>query len=156
MSFKVTVNLSKEIKLSCGFDAAFDIFSDVRKMAAFFPDVDRLEDMGENAWKWTMKSVGISKYSMAVQYAARYSYDREGGRITWGPVAGIGNGVNSGSAIIHRDGPNATRVDFSTSLELEIPFSSLAKPILKPFVESQFKSTLEKFEQNVINGVRNA
>ena len=154
MSFKVNVDVSKEIILSCDFDTAFEIFSNVQKMGGFFPDVDKLEELGDGAWKWTMKSVGISKYSMAVQYAAKYVFNKEEGWIRWSPVMGIGNGVNSGSAIIHKAGPKTTKVDFSTTLELDIPFSSLAKPILKPFVESQFTSTLEKFEQNVINGVR--
>ena len=154
MSFKVNIDVTKEITLSCDFDTAFEIFSNVRKMAEFFPDVDKLEDMSGNAWKWTMKSVGISKYSMAVQYAAKYVFNKDECWIRWSPVAGIGNGVNSGSAKIRKAGPKTTVVDFATSLELEIPFSSLAKPILKPFVESQFTATLEKFEQNVINGVR--
>lgn len=153
MSFKVTMDVSKELTLTCDFETAFDVFADVRKMAEFFPDVAKLTDLGDNAWKWTMKSVGVSKYSLAVEYAAKYTYDRAGGVIKWTPVAGVGNGLNSGSSVIKQDG-GVTRVVFSTTLELEIPFSSLAKPILKPFVESQFKSTLEKFEQNVINGVR--
>ena len=154
MSFTVTVQISKEIKLDCDFDKAFGIFSDVRKMGSFFPKVEKLEDMGEGAYKWTMEKMGIAKYGMAVVYAARYSFDKEAGRISWSPVPGVGNGQNSGSSKVRPGGPGKTIVDFSTTLTLDIPYMSLAKPIIKPFVESQFVSMMEKFEQNVMRGVK--
>jgi carbon monoxide dehydrogenase subunit G len=154
MSFKVKVDISKEISLSCDFDKAFDVFADVRKMAKFFPKVESLTDLGGNSFKWNMEKMGISKYSMAVEYAAKYVFNKNQGLITWTPVAGIGNGANSGSSKVRKAGDNKTVVNFSTELELDIPFTSLAKPIIKPFVESQFKSMLEKFEANIIAGVR--
>jgi carbon monoxide dehydrogenase subunit G len=148
MAFTMKLDLTREIKVNSDYDTAFEIFSNVAKMGSFFPKVEKLEDIGDGAWKWTLEEAGISKYNLQVVYAAKYNFDKENGKVTWSPVEGIGNAKNWGDVDIRREG-DKTAIRFHTDVELEIPFPSIVGSVIKPFVKSQFSGMLETFQKNV-------
>ncbi|MEW5733690.1 MAG: SRPBCC family protein [Thermodesulfobacteriota bacterium] len=148
MSFFLDLELTRVIELNCGFDKAFDFFSNVESMGKLFPRVEKLEDLGKGSYKWTIEEMGVSKYTLGVIYGAKYSFDKKKGLVTWEPVPGIGNGVSHGKVEIKGKG-DKTVVNFHTTLKLEVPFTSLAKPIIKPFAASQFNANLDQFQKNV-------
>ncbi len=148
MAFTMKMEITREIDIRSNYDAAFEVFSDVPRMAGHFPGVEKIEDLGNGTWRWTMEKAGVGKYALQLMYAVTYQFDKENGRVVWEPVDGVGNGRSRGNVKIRPDGDN-TAVTFFTELELEIPFSSLAAPVIKPFVKSQFNTTLEKFQKNV-------
>lgn len=148
MAFTLDLELTRVITLNCDFDRAFDFFSNVPEMGKLFPRVEKLEDMGGGSWKWTIQEMGVSKYTLGVIYGAKYSFDKQKGLVTWTPVSGVGNGVSNGRVEIKAKG-DKTEVNFSTTLKLTVPFTSLAKPVIKPFAASQFNANLDKFQKNV-------
>lgn len=149
MALKLKLELNESFELPCGFEDAYDFFMDVNKTSACFPKVESVKDLGDNKYHSVMEKEGVGKYTIQVEYAAQYSYNRPEGIITWKPVEGIGNGQNQGKAVLTDKG-DTTDVTFSTAMSLNLPLPGLAKPIVKPFVNAQFKKTMQEFKANVI------
>ena len=152
MALKLSLDLNEVIELPCDFDKAFDFFLDVKKTAQCFPKVETVKDLGDNKYHWIMTKEGVGKYSVQVEYGAEYSFDRDKGIVEWTPVKGIGNGVSRGKSVITEKGGKVV-VNFSTTMDLELPLPGLAKPIIKPFVNREFEKSMEKFRDNVIKAL---
>ncbi len=149
MALKLKLELSETFDLPCGFDDAFEFFMDVKRTSDCFPKVESVKDLGDNKYHSVMEKEGVGKYTIQVEYAAKYEFNKKDGRVSWTPVEGVGNGISKGRAVITEVGGKA-HVDFSTTMALNLPLPGLAKPIIKPFVNSQFKKTMEQFKANVI------
>ncbi|MBI9076255.1 MAG: SRPBCC family protein [Desulfatibacillum sp.] len=152
MALKLSLELSEVIDLPCDLDKAFDFFMDVPKTAECFPKVDTVKDLGDNKYHWVMTKEGVGKYSIQVEYGAHYSFDRDKGIVEWTSIPGIGNGVSRGKSVITSKG-GKTQVNFSTTMDLELPLPGLAKPLIKPFVNREFEKSMEKFRDNVIKAL---
>lgn len=149
MALKMTLKLSETFDLPCNFDKAFDFFLDVLETAKCFPKVESVTDIGDGKYHWVMEKDGVGKYSTQVEYGAEYEFDRDNGVISWTPVDGIGNAISRGRAVITEKNDKVS-VNFSSTMDLKLPLPGLAKPIIKPFVNREFKKITEKFKANVI------
>ncbi|ACL06801.1 conserved hypothetical protein [Desulfatibacillum aliphaticivorans] len=152
MALKLSLELNETIDLPCDFDKAFDFFMDVNATGKCFTKVEEIKDLGDDKYHYIMAKEGVGKYSVQVEYAAKYSFDRDKGVVEWTPVKGIGNGVCSGKSVITESG-GKVKVDFSTTMNLELPLPGLAKPIIKPFVNREFEKSMEQFRDNVIKAL---
>lgn len=152
MALKLNLELNEVIDLPCDFDKAFDFFLDVQKTAGCFPKVETVKDLGDNKYHWIMTKEGVGKYSIQVEYGAVYTFDRDKGVVEWTAIPGIGNGVSRGKSVIARVG-DKVRVNFTTTMDLELPLPGLAKPLIKPFVNREFEKSMEQFRDNVIKAL---
>lgn len=149
MSFNVTIDLGYSFKVKAGAAEVFKVLSDVPTSASFFPDVDKLVNLGENTYRWEMAKIGIGSINLQTVYASKYTSDKDKGSVVWTPVKGEGNAQVSGHWEIseHKD---ATHVLLSVKGELEIPLPSLMRLIVVPLVESTFEKLTDQYIENLI------
>ena len=149
MTFNVTIDLDYSFKVKAGAAEVFDVLSDVPTSASFFPEVDKLVDLGENTYRWEMAKIGIGSINLQTVYASKYTSDKDKGSVAWTPVKGVGNAQVCGHWKIseHKD---ATHVLLSVKGDLEIPLPSLMRLLMAPVVESAFEKLTDQYIENLI------
>lgn len=148
MAVTVSIDLSRSFSVTSSFDDTFDLLADVPRSASHFPKVDKLVDMGDNAFRWEMQKIGIDKYSIQTIYASKYMSDKKAGKIWWTPVAGVGNGLVKGSWKLSAAG-SGTRIEFEAIGELTLPLPGLAKMVIAPVVRREFSGMVDKYIENL-------
>jgi carbon monoxide dehydrogenase subunit G len=149
MTLNVTIDLGYTFNVKAGVSEVFDVLSDVTTSASFFPQVDRLVDLGANTYRWEMAKIGIAQINLQTIYASKYTSDRAKGTVIWTPVQGVGNAQVSGHWKISEH-QGATHVTLSVKGELEIPLPSLMRLIVAPLVESTFEKLTDQYIDNLI------
>ncbi|GAA3563532.1 MULTISPECIES: SRPBCC family protein [Marinobacter] len=149
MAITVSIELSREFEIPAGYDEVFDLLADVPRSAAHFPKVDKLVDLGDNAYRWEMEKIGVDKHAIQSVYASKYYADKDAGSITWEPVKGEGNGVVKGSWSIRANGDSATALKFKTTAELTLPLPSLLKLAISPVIKHEFNSLVDTYVANL-------
>lgn len=149
MAITVSIELNRNLDIPASYDEVFDLLADVPKSASHFPKVDKLVDLGDNAYRWEMEKVGVDKHAIQSVYACTYHTDKDAGTISWTPVKGEGNGVVSGSWVITRKDDNVTTLKFQTSAELTVPLPSLLKLAISPVIKHEFNSLVDTYMNNL-------
>ena len=149
MAITVSIELNRDLEIPASYDEVFDLLADVPKSASHFPKVDKLVDLGDNAYRWEMEKVGVDKHAIQSVYACTYHADKDAGKITWSPIKGEGNGVVSGSWTLTAKGDNATAVKFQSSAELTVPLPSLLKLAISPVIKHEFNSLVDTYMANL-------
>ena len=149
MAITIAIEISREFDLDASFDDVFDLLADVPRSASYFPKVDKLEDLGDNAYRWEMEKIGVDKHSLQTVYACKYFSDRDKGKIWWEPVRGEGNGQVQGHWVLTRKGDNQTHAVFRTQAELTLPLPSLLKLAISPVVKHEFNSLVDTYSRNL-------
>ncbi|AAM73080.1 MAG TPA: hypothetical protein DEB17_09415 [Chlorobaculum sp.] len=92
MPFTVTIEVSKQFETSTLPEKVFALLSDVPRSASYFPDVEKLEPLGSNAFRWIMEKNAIGGHTLKQTiYACTYRSDRVTMSVAWVPVEGEGN-----------------------------------------------------------------
>jgi carbon monoxide dehydrogenase subunit G len=149
MAFTADVEIKRRFEVNCPFERVFDLLANVPESASHFPNVDQLVDLGDNTFRWEMKKIGVDRFHVQTIYACKYVDDREKGIVKWTPVKGEGNGTVKGKWTIKNSGGESTRVDLSTSGELEVPLPSLVKFIVAPLVAHEFEKMVDAYIENL-------
>ncbi|MDC0663725.1 SRPBCC family protein [Marinobacter sp. SS21] len=149
MAITVSIELSRDFEISAAYGDVFELLADVPRSAGYFPKVDKLVDLGDNAYRWEMEKIGVDKHAIQSVYACTYSADRDAGTIFWKPVKGEGNGVVQGEWSIQANGDNATTLKFKTSAELTLPLPGLLKLAISPVIKHEFNSLVDTYVANL-------
>lgn len=149
MAITVAIELNREIELAAPLEDAFALLSDVPRSVSHFPKVNRLVDLGNNAYRWEMDKIGIDKHSIQTVYACQYQANKDKGTVTWEPVKGEGNGIVRGSWTLNRVSDTVTRARFQTSAELTVPLPGLLKLAISPVVKHEFNSLVDTYMNNL-------
>jgi carbon monoxide dehydrogenase subunit G len=145
----VAIELSRDIEIAGSYDEVFDLLADVPRSVSYFPKVENLDDLGDNAYRWEMEKVGVDKHAIKTVYACKYFPDRENGKITWEPVKGEGNGAVKGSWTLTEKGDKCTAVKFQTSAELTVPLPSFLKLAISPVIKHEFNGLVDTYMNNL-------
>ncbi len=148
MAIKVSIDLGYEFAVKAGFNTVFDTLSDVPKSASFFPKVDQLVDLGDNAYRWEMAKIGLAQINLQTIYASKYTANKSKGSVVWTPVEGEGNALVSGSWKI-TDKKKATHLELTLQGELTLPLPGLMKMVVGPVVEAEFEKLVEQYIDNL-------
>ena len=149
MAITIAIEISRDFDLAGSIDEVFDLLADVPRSASHFPKIDKLVDLGDNAYRWEMEKIGVDKHALQTVYACQYFSDRDKGRIWWEPVKGEGNGVVTGRWQLEPDGDGNTRVSFHTQAELSLPLPGLLKLAISPVVKHEFNSMVDTYTRNL-------
>lgn len=148
MAFTVNVDFSRKFEIEAPFDTVFDVLANVPESASHFPNVDKLVDLGGNAYRWEMKKIGVASYSLQTIYASKYEPDHEKGTIKWTPVPGEGNAEVRGNwKLLNKGGKTECRL--STSGVMEVPLPKLVKMMVAPIVIAEFNRMVDKYTDNL-------
>lgn len=149
MTIRITIEISRTFDVESGFDTVFDLLADIPESASFFPKLNKLEPLGNNAYRWEMERIGVDKYSLQTVYASRYHADRGAGEVGWTPIEGEGNGLVSGKWKIEPAEAARTHLLFHTQAELMLPLPGLLKPAVSPVVKHEFNSLIDRYIRNL-------
>ncbi len=154
MAFSVTININKEFETSCTPDEVFALLADVPRSASHFPKVDQLVDLGGNSFRWEMEKIGIGSYTLQQTiYASHYASDPATRKVTWTPVAGVGNAIVQGEwNITPKEG--GTTVAINTKGDLTVDFPSFLQFIISPLVEMEFSGMVQTYLSNIQNSLK--
>ncbi len=149
MSFTVTISISKEFETPASPDQVFALLADVPKSASHFPDVEKLEDMGGNAFRWTMEKIGIGDHTLQQTiYACTYRSDSALRSVDWVPVEGVGNArVDGGWRILPSSA--GSKVLLKTKGVLDVDMPGFLQFLLSPLIEMAFAQKIDRYVSNI-------
>ncbi|MCF8292157.1 MAG: SRPBCC family protein [Chlorobium sp.] len=149
MAFTVDINLQRDLETSCSTMVVFSLLADVPRSAAHFPGVDRLVDLGGNAYRWEMEKIGIGGYTLQQTiYACQYLDDASAGRVFWTPIEGVGNAGVEGEWIVAPK-EEGTTVRLNTRGRLTVDFPSFLQFVLSPLVQMEFTGMVDRYIENL-------
>ncbi|MBN1278791.1 MAG: SRPBCC family protein [Chlorobiaceae bacterium] len=149
MAFTVDIALTRDMAVPESPDGVFSLLADVPRSASHFPSVDRLADLGGNAFRWEMQKIGIGGYTLQqTVYACRYKADEAAGIVSWVPVDGVGNAAVSGEWIVRPDGAG-TALTLNTRGVLSVDFPSFLQFMLSPLIVMEFTGMVDRYIENL-------
>jgi carbon monoxide dehydrogenase subunit G len=149
MTVNVAIDLGYEFEVKAPFKDVFDVLSDVPTSASFFPKVDKLVDLGGNAYRWEMEKVGTAQVNIQTVYASKYVSNKAKGSVVWTPVNGEGNALVGGSWQI-TDKKKTTALAFKVAGTVDVPLPGLMKLVVVPIVRGEFEKLVEQYIDNLI------
>jgi carbon monoxide dehydrogenase subunit G len=154
MSFTVTISVSRQFESPALPDKVFELLADVPLSASHFPDVERLDDLGGNVFRWTMDKIGIGEYILQQTiYACAYLSDAEKMKVDWTPVEGVGNAVVSGSWSLF-PAAAGTRLQLETKGRLQVDLPGFLQFLLSPLIEMAFAQKIDRYISNLSETLR--
>ncbi len=154
MSFTVTISVSRHFDSPALPGRVFELLADVPRSASHFPDVERLDDLGGNAFRWTMDKIGIGEYTLQQTiYASAYKSDPEKLSVEWTPVDGVGNAVVGGSWSV-LPAAAGSRLQLETTGRLQVDLPGFLQFLLSPLIEMAFAQKIDRYISNLSETLR--
>ena len=148
MSINVRVDLGYEFQVKARAKEVFDVLADVPTSASFFPNVDKLVDLGDGVYRWEMAKMGVASLNLQTIYASKYVSNRAKGTVVWTPIQGQGNALVSGNWKIS-DKKKSTLVVLKITGDLTLPLPGLMKMVVAPVVQAAFEKMIEQYIANL-------
>jgi hypothetical protein len=149
MSFTVTIDVSKQLETPASPETVFELLADVPSSASHFPDVEKLEPLGGNAFRWIMEKIAIGDHTLQQTiYACVYRSDRAAMSVSWTPVEGEGNAKVEGNWRIEPVETGA-KVQLHTKGALEVDLPGFLQFLLAPLIELAFTQKLDRYIANL-------
>lgn len=149
MHTTIHLELGYEFTVKATTSEVLGVLADVPTSASFYPGVDQLVDLGNNAYRWEMEKIGLPHLTLQTVYAARYNSNKTKGTVSWTPVPDEGNARVSGSWKVSPAKPG-THVLLAVQAELDLPLPAMMKPVLHPLVQAEFERLTEHYIDNLI------
>ena len=149
MSFTVSINVERAFETAAPSARVFGLLSDVPKSASCFPDVERLEDLGGNAFRWTMEKIAIGDQTLQQTiYACRYHSDPAIKSVVWTPIEGEGNALVDGAwSIASRE--KGSSVTLKTAGKLLVDLPGFLQFLLSPMIVFAFTQKIDRYIANI-------
>lgn len=146
MGTKITVSVNKTFDVNADVDRVFDLLANVPESASHYPNVEKLNDKGDNVYEWVMEEIGVANFSHQVIYASKYVGDKAAGTVVWTPAGG--DSEVSGDWKLTSNG-SGTTCEFTVNANLDLPVPRLLKGMAKPVVEQQFDGQIDQYISNL-------
>lgn len=149
MPFTVTIEVSKQFETSASPEKVFGLLADVPRSASYFPDVEKLEPLGSNAFRWITERIAIGDHTLQQTiYACAYRSDRAAMSVSWTPVEGEGNARVEGGWRIE-PARTGTKVQLHTKGALEVDLPGFLQFLLSPLIELAFTQKIDRYISNL-------
>ena len=149
MSFIVSLNVERTFETLSPAAKVFELLSDVPKSASCFPDVESLDNLGGNTFKWRMEKIAIGDQTLQQTiYTCHYQSDPELQRVVWTPVEGDGNALVEGSWAI-TGVEKGTKVSLKTTGKLTVDFPGFLQFLLSPLIVMAFTQKIDRYIANL-------
>jgi ribosome-associated toxin RatA of RatAB toxin-antitoxin module len=159
MSFTVDVEKRKRFKVKASMKDVFEVLADVPESASYFPQVDKLIDLGDDSYRWLMDKIGLDKYYFQTTYACQYTskLTKKEGWVKWEPIEDKkSNALISGKWTLKPAKNGGTQINFHTEGELTIALPALTKFLLSGLVVGEFEGLVDEYIESLrdaFNGV---
>ncbi len=153
MSFTVTIAIDRTFQTTASSEKVFELLSDVAKSGSFFPNVEKMVDLGNNTWRWEMARIAVGGHTLQqTVYACKYHSDKNSLEVTWTPVEGIGNGIVEGKwEILSLE--EKTGITFHTDGILTVDLPAFLDFLLSPLIRLEFERLVDIYIANLRNAL---
>lgn len=142
---EVPVRVERAFRLPVTPEAAWNLLADVPRWGRMFPHVEAVEPLSEaGVWRTAMEPLGPPGGRVRIVYACRYVPDAEAMRLTWTPVAGVGNAQFDGEAAL-RPEAGATAGALRLGAVLHVPAPGFVRGIVIPAVRVEMGHMTDAF-----------
>jgi carbon monoxide dehydrogenase subunit G len=146
ITVRAELTLSRDVPASP--DEAFALLRDAPDSIAHFPrDLEALTPEGDG-WRWTMKKAGVGQVSVQMIYAVRYAPDAEARRITWTPIAGVGNAEVRGTWTVEPCG-SGSRLTLHNCFDVQLGLPRIARRLAEPIVRHENGRMMRAYVANL-------
>lgn len=145
MSLRIELELGYEFAVRARFAEVFEVLADVPTSAGFFPRVERLVALGDNAFRWEMQRLGTPELNLQTVYACRYRSHPKQGRVEWTPIEGVGNAQVSGSWALARHRRSFTALTLRIAGTVQLPLPPLMARLVTPLLQAEFEALVEAY-----------
>jgi carbon monoxide dehydrogenase subunit G len=149
MSITVTVEIGYEFDVKASTKEVFEVLSNVPDSASHYPQVEKLVDLGNGAYRWEMAKIGVGQFTLQTVYASKYVSNKAKGTVVWSPVKGVGNAQVSGNWKI-TGGKKSTHLELHVQGDIDLPLPALMKMVAEPLVTAEFEKMTEQYIDNLI------
>ena len=150
MTVTVKIGLGYEFEVKAGYDAVFDVLSDVPASIRHMPKVERLTELGDGVYQLEMKRVGTAQVHLQTVYASKYVSDRAKGSVKWTPVKGVGNALVGGSWKVADRKGKSTHCVLEIEGTVDVGLPALMRVVVEPVVASEFEKIVEQYIDNLV------
>lgn len=144
----VSLRLVRDFEVSATPADAHALLADVPRSASHFPDVLALVPLGDNAFRWEMKRVGLGEVSLQTVYASRYHSDAGQLKTWWEPLPGVGNAEVSGHWQL-APSPRGTRIHLSLDTRFTLPLPHLLHRVGEQLVSHELNRQVDIYIANL-------
>lgn len=148
MSITIPLELAYEFAVKASMKEVLDLLSDVPVSASFYPQVDKLVDLGDGTYRWDMDRIGAGQVSVQIVYACTYTTNRKKGTVTWAPVVGLGNAQVAGSWQVSKQ-KTSSQLVLTVEGSITLPMPALMALVVQPVVEAEFERLTETYIANL-------
>jgi carbon monoxide dehydrogenase subunit G len=108
-------------------------FADPGQFRDCVPDLEGLEEVDEDVWRFTLEELSAKGVSFQGEYLVEYRHD--GRDVVWGPAGeGDENMKAEGRAEITEIGEGRARVVYEETMSVELPIPGLMTSVFNPIV----------------------
>jgi len=149
MPFTVTIDVSKQFETPASPGNVFELLADVPRSASHFPDVEKLEPLGGNSYRWIMEKIALGEHTLQQTiYACAYRSDPATLSVSWTPVEGEGNARVEGNWTLAPAG-TGTAIRLHTKGTLEVDLPGFLQLFLSPLIELAFTQKIDRYISNL-------
>lgn len=148
MSITIPLELAYEFAVKASMKEVLDVLSDVPVSASFYPQVDKLVDLGDGTYRWDMDRIGAGQVSVQIVYACTYTTNRKKGAVAWAPVVGLGNAQVAGSWQVSKQ-KTSSQLVLTVEGSITLPLPALMALVVQPVVEAEFERLTETYIANL-------
>lgn len=144
---EVPVRIERTFRFPVAPEAAWGLLADVPRWGRMFPHVEAVEPLsgaGEGVYRTTMEPLGPPGGRVRIVYACRYVPDAGAMRLTWTPVAGVGNAAFDGDVAV-RPEAGAAAGALRLGAVLHVPAPGFARGIVVPAVRLEMGRMTDAF-----------
>ena len=130
---KFTGTQSRVFKVKASPEKAQEVMGDPEQFRPFLPDVETLEQVGDDTWRYTL----YEKNEKGVRFKGEYTvqYTREDGELTW-TTTSHGNMASEGRATFRAAG-GGTEINYTETITTDMKVNRLLAKIIKPIVDRE-------------------
>jgi hypothetical protein len=124
---------------------AYALVADVPLSASHYPGLQRLEDLGEGAYRWHLSRYEAAGHQLDVGYTAHYTSDPAKRRVQWRSQRGPGDNVAADGAWQVGPQGQGAYLDFDIALWAKVPVPRLAGPLARRTVSAIFRRQIQTY-----------
>jgi uncharacterized membrane protein len=149
MAIDISVEGGKKVKIKATLAQVWDYLNDYEEQMTNADEVEEFTKLKVRKYHWGYSSVGVVKWTFAMEYDGEYYPDKKKNRIEWRSVKGSGNAEVEGFFQLKKLGSNETEMEMWARYDYQLPFPKLAGPAVKPVVKNLTKSGLSSYVDKI-------
>ncbi|TCK24248.1 hypothetical protein [Pseudonocardia endophytica] len=151
---RFSADVASEATVTAERKAVWDVLVDPVLLPKLTPLLSRIEDDG-SLWRWHMVRLAVMGVGIKPVFTERMTFD-EGVRIdfTHEPPAGVTEWAGAEGHYTLSDTPGGTHLEIGLRLDVDLPLSRLAAPVVERTMRSTMAVTGDRFSANLLKHLK--